>query len=1328
TAEPISGFDTIAEGGTPDANDFVAVIDPSVTGSLGAAGAHSVVELSVEEVQGDGASFEVPVLHTFRTSADANGDFAFTPTGLDRGKHYSITAKSIVFDPDDGLERDASSAPNAVKVLLLDPVAPTVVGLTAGAPTSDALGVEFTGSIQRVDGGRLQGVRVALDIARDIDGDDAFEQDYDGEADGYTFTDAEGNFTYVLYGLPDNARVKAKAIVRDWDVVTGQFLEGDFDTATGSAAYQYEGVSEPSPELNESVSDERSALVRAASEARKQVAAELAGDGDLDTDTSTGKDYVTTAMGSAQLLHLGGGGLDGAGSGEVGTVLTINQGSISGGGEWTEGLEPVPSSQTQGELLFFQKQEQSVDQRGVAPVELTPVVEVDGDTIVTTTVTLSNLLYEFSLAVAIAADEASHDDDEVVIVDGVHRVEEHLSYDFVIEQVVTPSGRPELAYTTFYAGSYAVVYDDGVDTLAELDDWIVSNPGASTLDGSTPEQAFDYAETYSVNSWTIYPDQTPNGGVTAVVVDAPSAGAEADYRGGTEGGGTISNGASQGSVTEEITVSSEEIVVSVSTPEVTEYEAGGVYAVGGGGGDETTTTIATTEETRTETTVYEATLTTIVTYLDNGGVRTDFDLDEFVSVDTHVIGSGSRTWGDSSGGGDYENLWWDYEVTSFGQYTGGASGTHVDVPADASGGTPTDAYESIDATVFGNVIGNSSGEAGSGMSFRRTSISNDPDAEAAGFQEGEGSSTLEFGSSGTSGGNASVVGVNDDVTTDGNSNWTGGANATIESKSKVQFATPRVATPGAIHTAGTTTSRGEASATSGGGGSSFYTRNPDGTETTGDSSSDGDSSSKSGAEVRGKLTRFAPPDEIGGAAAAYTVPFKNNSVTENSGDASITVGVKPIGSAADLDDPNTTVLYTADIEGGSQTFTKTTEYVGLKDDQIKDGYRLTTTYRLRDETEDYDVGNEPGQPGATGEFTDRLRELQQITTEAEGENSGTRKDGVEWEEAWKSYDYASTLTDQDIDGNFTENADGESPARTATGNLTQRTESNSNGWTTTDVTESKTDNTSDDNYYTVTGTHHERVDRSGSSSSDGTGHVRLANDVVIESLLETDFDMRSDVTIEQNGSGTTKRRTTVEAQGEERGSKTESESNWAYDRTIKGYTEVPDKQGHITQITTPEGTSTRTTVEGAKTGGDHTINKDSDEGKITVHTVEAGDGYENKSVTTYDRQGSGSGKHNATLDGETFASTIPGDRSKIGSSHKVVSHNESDSETDLTWDTTYTTPTYKEVTDGHQRPGVETSEDFEGTVTVPAVGGQTTRDGKLTTETKDKTFVDTKIT
>ncbi|MEN1679866.1 MAG: calcium-binding protein [Planctomycetota bacterium] len=1302
----------LADGFLPDFDgDFLKTSDPTVSGSLGPAGANTVVEVKFERVDSAGAATPAEDDDlVYRTTADAQGRFPVTALGASRstndtpgvylGGRYHIQARSVIYDSTIGGEVPGTWNASPVKILLIDPEAPTVSWELTSA-SSGMPGAVFKGRVSRADGGRVQGLRVDLDIVVDPDGPGTQSApEFEGTVAGSAFTDSDGYFEFVYYGLATAATAQAKARVYDWDAVEGEFLEGEWSAPSDSVVG--DNPADAAPELNEVTLDEYEALLKAATAARQKLETQAY----VSTDGGSGKQYVETAVGKAQLLHLGGNGVMGDENASLDDALVIKQGSTTGDGAWAVD----PGTDDDG-VNFFAK-ETAVFSIGSTPTSPIVSTEVIGDEIVTTSVSLANLIYEFDPSVIATSDDGLQGN-TLTIDSGYHRVAENLAFDFWITRAVTPIDRPSHTVTTVYAGHYDVTYEDGSNPFTGLSD--LPNLGAPTLGGGTPIQEFIYEETYFVDSWT-----TTDGDI--IPIDGPWEGpsdrsGEGRYQAGTEASGKIENGdvvAESGEVRETITVSSEETTTNTSRS--------------------TTTTSNSTEntyETRTETIIYSATLTTVTTYLSDG-VQIDFDFDESLLVNTTLSGGGTQNSGDSSGGGDYDNSWWNYQSTSSGNYQGGASGTLVDRTVDG------EALESIDANVNGNSSGNVVGSGGAGTSFSRTygggggagGGSGSSGDEVGGYERGSSAANIGFNSDGSSSGAASVNGLNDDVSVRGDSSWSSSAGATITANGNVSFATPYTVQVGASYTRGNSTTAANATASGSGGGNSTYSQGSGDTSVSGGMNSSGSSNGTIASNIAGRIGRFEAPETTDGSPVEYVVPFKNNTLVIDGGNAGVDVNVAPLGSESDTSAPGSVVLYSGKVDGADRTVTISTEYVGLESSEIDEGFDLVVTHRTRDETENYTIGNSEDSPVAAGDFTDDLTQRRFQTTFAKGTRDGVRADGTVWEEDWESLDIAYAYLDQDVKGDFSETrastpTPGEpSVTRAVTADLTQDSNGYGYGVSKSTVTESRDigekgpDGEYTGDYDAHSGTHNETVTRNSNFKSDTTGFIRLANDVVLESITDTDFGMTNKVKIEQNGNGTTNTRTTVPIVIPLAPEVTTSNAAWSYDRTINGKTEVPDGAGHTHRRTTPEGSYTKATLEKAEYRGDYKGKAD-----VTgdVKTIQGAF----LDQTDYTRREKFSGDNKSTVtDSEEHTGAFESGNAAF-SSYKVESKQTDKSEVDTTWNTKLDTPNFVEITKGHTKPETDTTETFDGTVRTGL--GVTLKSGDVSSKSKNKAFVDTDI-
>jgi hypothetical protein len=205
--------------------------NPAFEGDVGqlGAGAFAVVEFWIDDT--DPGTPENKRI--YRTNADAQGHFRFTPPDLQVGEEYIISSRHIGFDPATSQELFSGSPSSQTFTLVNNNVATIVqYGLkNSGSPPIDPTVKGYVS-----DNGRLAGIRVEVDT----DGDD--------EANGFAYTDATGYFEYTPYGIAAGQSKTIRARIVEWDGVQQQYVSGNFAQATVTFTLSQDGPDDPTLE------------------------------------------------------------------------------------------------------------------------------------------------------------------------------------------------------------------------------------------------------------------------------------------------------------------------------------------------------------------------------------------------------------------------------------------------------------------------------------------------------------------------------------------------------------------------------------------------------------------------------------------------------------------------------------------------------------------------------------------------------------------------------------------------------------------------------------------------------------------------------------------------------------------------------------------------------------------------------------------------------------------------------------------------------------------------------------------------------------------------
>lgn len=263
--------------------------DPTVIGRLGAAGegAFGVVEISVQELDAMGDPIGNAAI--YRRSANNLGEFSFTPPDLADGSEYTLSARSVVYDPASGQELFSPFTTLSGSFTLVDAAFSTILSNSFGLkyPAANPTDPTLVGTVTNTSGRRLSGLRVE------------FDTDNNEEPDGFAFTDANGDFEFTPHGLVAGTPYTIRARVVEWDAIAREFHSPLFsDPSTQQMTFTLDGAYEE-PEFDDVLLDDTVAATLA-DESFQQVINQLA---ELHGIWSTSDYSVDIGFGHIGLLY-----------------------------------------------------------------------------------------------------------------------------------------------------------------------------------------------------------------------------------------------------------------------------------------------------------------------------------------------------------------------------------------------------------------------------------------------------------------------------------------------------------------------------------------------------------------------------------------------------------------------------------------------------------------------------------------------------------------------------------------------------------------------------------------------------------------------------------------------------------------------------------------------------------------------------------------------------------------------------------------------------------------------------------------------------------------
>lgn len=245
-ALPITDFRLFEDTGDDQQDDQTS--NPTVTGNV--ALAYATIQFTVDDT--DALTPSDP--QTYRTVADSNGKFSYTFGDLVIGTNYLIFAAHVHFDQGTSDEVIGPPSHQALTPTSINNWASiTSFEQVDGTGTGPSNPVRMNGTV--INDGNLAGLRVEYD------------SDGNGEANGFTFTDADGNFEFPVYELAANVEVEIRVRVVEWDRHTQDYLTPEFSADPTERPVRSELVTPDEYVPGSNAYDEQTADAQAAADA-----------------------------------------------------------------------------------------------------------------------------------------------------------------------------------------------------------------------------------------------------------------------------------------------------------------------------------------------------------------------------------------------------------------------------------------------------------------------------------------------------------------------------------------------------------------------------------------------------------------------------------------------------------------------------------------------------------------------------------------------------------------------------------------------------------------------------------------------------------------------------------------------------------------------------------------------------------------------------------------------------------------------------------------------------------------------------------------------------